>query len=347
MSTLYLCGVGNGEGIRLALQVNRATAHWQRIVLLDDDATKHSAERLGLVVVGGFDRLGGADRSADEVVNLVTRTTVARARAGEKIAAYGLPFASLVHPGVDLLGTCLGDEVTVYANTSIGAEASIGSSSVVLVGAVVGHGANVGRGCVIAPNAVINGRVIIEDQVYVGSNATILPDLRIGAGATIAANSLVVSDVPAGATALGVPATIVQVQQQANSDGSTVVRLGSHGGVRQPTAPRSIEQGQLESVISGAMREVLTLVEVPRSSNFFDLGGTSLSALVLCQQLNDRFGLPVRPLDVYKFPSVAALSTHLAGQNQDVAVPEAERRGAQRRSLLQTNRSAVLAAAER
>lgn len=349
MSTLYLCGVGNGEGIRLALQVNRATARWQRILLLDDDAGKHGAERLGLTVVGGFDRLGEADRSADEVVNLVTRTTAGRASAHEKIAAYGIPFASLVHPGVDLLGVRLDDEVTIYANSSIGAEASVGRSSVVLVGAVVGHGARVGCSCVIAPNAVINGRVILEDRVYVGSNASILPDVRIGAGATVAANSLVVSDVPAGATALGVPAAIVRLQHETSNENPTVVRLGNHenligGSRRLSTAPPSIDQTELELLVGDAMREVLTLIEVPRCGNFFDLGGTSLKTLLLCQQLNDRFGLPVRPLDVYKFPSVAALSAHLAGQNQDAAVPEAGRRGAQRRTLMGMSRNAALAA---
>jgi serine acetyltransferase/acyl carrier protein len=349
LSTLYLCGVGNGEGVRLALQVNRATARWQRILLLDDDASKHGTERLGLAVAGGFDRLAGADRSTDEVVNLVTRTTMGRVNARGKIAAYGVSFASLVHPGVDLLGTRLDDEVTVYANTSIGAEASVGRSSVILVGAVVGHGARVGQSCVIAPNAVINGRVILEDRVYVGSNASILPDLRIGAGATIAANSLVVSDVPAGTTALGVPATIMQAET--TSDRSAVVGFGRdeglNGGDRhQLTSPQSGQQADLELVINGVMREVLTLIEVPRSSNFFDLGGTSLKAVQLCQQLNDRCGLPVRPLDVYKFPSVAALSTHLAGRNQDAAVPEAERRGAQRRSLMGMTKNAAVAAAE-
>ena len=36
-NALFLCGVGNGEGIRLALTVNRTSPRWQRIVLLDDD----------------------------------------------------------------------------------------------------------------------------------------------------------------------------------------------------------------------------------------------------------------------------------------------------------------------
>ena len=147
MSTLYLCGAGNGEGIRLALQVNRANQRWQRILLLDDDANKHGTDRLGLPIIGGFERLRDADPSTDEVVNLVTRTTAGRARARERIAAHGIAFASLVHSGVELLGAVLDDEVTVYANTCIGAESKVARSCVVLVGAVVGHGTRMSPGC--------------------------------------------------------------------------------------------------------------------------------------------------------------------------------------------------------
>ena len=51
----------------------------------------------------------------------------------------------------------------------------------------------------------------IGDHVYVGPHAVIVSKLRVGDGCVIAANSLVVTDVPDGATAIGVPArTMVQ-----------------------------------------------------------------------------------------------------------------------------------------
>jgi acetyltransferase-like isoleucine patch superfamily enzyme/acyl carrier protein len=324
MRTLYLCGVGNGEGLRLALQVNRASARWQQIVLLDDDAAKHGQQRIGLTVAGAFDRLREADPVLDEVVNLVTRTAPGRAKARERIAGFGIPFASLVHPGVDLLGTELAPEVTVYSNTSIGAESSLSSSSVVLVGAVIGHGSLVGRGCVIAPNAVINARVVLEDQVYVGSNASILPDLRIGAGATIAANTLVLSDIPAGATALGVPATVLPAAVAAS------VLDDGDGGLTDSATPT--DRSKLLADITDAMRQVLSLDAIPQDQNFFDLGGTSLKAIQLCQVLSGQFGLPAQPLDLFRFPSVAALARHYAAApSADPVAQRAQQRAALRR----------------
>lgn len=50
------------------------------------------------------------------------------------------------------------------------------------------------------------GAPVIGNDVFIGAGAKILGPVRIGDGAKIAANSLVIRDVPAGATAIGVPA---------------------------------------------------------------------------------------------------------------------------------------------
>ncbi len=51
-----------------------------------------------------------------------------------------------------------------------------------------------------------DGAPVIGDDVFIGAGAKIVGRVRVGAGARIAANSLVVSDVPPGAMAIGVPA---------------------------------------------------------------------------------------------------------------------------------------------
>jgi serine O-acetyltransferase len=47
---------------------------------------------------------------------------------------------------------------------------------------------------------------VIGDHVYIGCHSSIIGAVTIGDNAVIAANSLVISDVPAGFTAIGVPA---------------------------------------------------------------------------------------------------------------------------------------------
>lgn len=206
MRTLYLCGASNPEGVRLALRVNEARAGWSRILLLDDDPGRLGQVILGISVVGSFAALARADPATDEVVNLVARTTERRVAAAQRIAAYGVPVAGLVHPGVDVDGSELAPGTIVYPHAWIGPCVSIGTGSVVFMGAVIGHGSRLGADCVVAPNAVLNARVLARERVYIGTNASVLPDVEIGADATVSANSVVLSDVRPGVTMLGVPA---------------------------------------------------------------------------------------------------------------------------------------------
>jgi serine O-acetyltransferase len=55
------------------------------------------------------------------------------------------------------------------------------------------------------------GAPVIGNDVFIGAHATIIGKITIGDGARIAANSLVITDVPPGATAIGVPARIMHL----------------------------------------------------------------------------------------------------------------------------------------
>lgn len=55
----------------------------------------------------------------------------------------------------------------------------------------------------------LEGDVIIEDFVQVGSNATILPNVKIGHHSVVSAYSLVKKEVPPYSIVAGIPATII------------------------------------------------------------------------------------------------------------------------------------------
>jgi acetyltransferase-like isoleucine patch superfamily enzyme len=65
------------------------------------------------------------------------------------------------------------------------------------------------------------GEVHVGERAMIGAGAVVLPGVRIGADAQVAANSLVDRDVPPGATVAGVPARRVSGAGDPTHTGST------------------------------------------------------------------------------------------------------------------------------
>ncbi len=53
----------------------------------------------------------------------------------------------------------------------------------------------------------------IGNNVFIGAGARVLGDIQIGDDCMIGANAVVVKDVPAGATAVGIPAQVIKIRE--------------------------------------------------------------------------------------------------------------------------------------
>lgn len=87
-------------------------------------------------------------------------------------------------------------------------------------GITIGDDVLIGHGCTIATlnhetdaekrGNLLLGRVQIGDKVWIGANVTILPGVKIGEGAILAAGAVVNKDVPSYTVVGGVPAKIIK-----------------------------------------------------------------------------------------------------------------------------------------
>jgi serine O-acetyltransferase len=92
------------------------------------------------------------------------------------------------------------------------------------MGVVIGETAEVGDGCTIYQGVTLGGTSLYRGAkrhptlgpgVVVGAGAKVLGGFVVGAGAKIGSNAVVVKEVPAGATVVGIPGRIVEEPQSA------------------------------------------------------------------------------------------------------------------------------------
>ena len=90
----------------------------------------------------------------------------------------------------------------------------------------------------------MTARPIIGDDVFIGAGAKVLGAITIGDGARIGANAVVVCDVPAGATVVGVPGRIVPPESMTAADRVPASIFRFPGRPSEPARARPTEEVQ-------------------------------------------------------------------------------------------------------
>jgi aryl carrier-like protein len=83
-------------------------------------------------------------------------------------------------------------------------------------------------------------------------------------------------------------------------------------------------QGEIEQVIAQVWQELLGLERVGRHDHFFELGGNSLLAIQLIEQMRRR-GYLLQVGDLFRAPELALLGQHVRHNEDDMAqlgIPE-------------------------
>ncbi|MEI7651783.1 MAG: acetyltransferase [Verrucomicrobiota bacterium] len=126
------------------------------------------------------------------------------------LVAAGAEFLTFIHPAA-LLGARvkLGRGVVVCPGAILSADIAIGDFAMINLNCTIGHDATLGAWTSLSAQCDITGHVRVADRVFMGSRASVIPSKSVGSRSIVGAGAVVVTDVPAGVTVVGIPARIL------------------------------------------------------------------------------------------------------------------------------------------
>jgi serine O-acetyltransferase len=136
------------------------------------------------------------------------------------------------------------------------------------MGTVVGETAEIGDGCTIYQGVTLGGTSLYKGtkrhptlgkDVVVSAGAKVLGGFVVGDGAKIGSNAVVIKPVPAGATAVGIPARIIQSKSGESADVTEASPKFQAYGITQEDDPLSQAMRSLIDSAAGQEHQIALL----------------------------------------------------------------------------------------
>jgi serine O-acetyltransferase len=127
------------------------------------------------------------------------------------------------------------------------------------MGVVVGETAEIGDGCTIYQGVTLGGTSLYKGtkrhptlgrDVVVSAGAKVLGGFVVGDGAKIGSNAVVIKPVPAGATAVGIPARIIPSKEGTSADVTGSPKFSAYGITLEDDPLSQAMKGLIDSASS-------------------------------------------------------------------------------------------------
>ena len=215
MRGLRVLIIGAGGQGKVVLDILRAANLHEPAGFIDADPALAGTAIAGIKVLGAMNLLPKLYRQGIRGAVVAIGDSRARQHCAALLREQGIELVNAVHPTAFVSPTAvLGKGVVVAAQAAVSTEGRVDDLAIINTSAVVDHECHIGQAAHVCPGARLAGRVSVGLGAFIGLGANILPCLKIGEGATVGAGAVVLEDVPAFSTVVGVPARVIRVTPQ-------------------------------------------------------------------------------------------------------------------------------------
>ena len=208
MKQLIIIGAGGfgREVAWVAERINQIKPEWDFLGYMDDDPAAKGK------VLNDFPILGGTDlvtEYPDAYYMCAVGSSATRKKIIEKIEKLNpdIRYATLIDPSVEMSRFVeIGEGTVICAHNILTVNIRIGRHVIINLDCTVGHDVVLGDYVTLYPSVNLSGGVAAGQSVELGTGAQVLQYKQIGDNTIIGAGSVVIKDIPADCTAVGVPA---------------------------------------------------------------------------------------------------------------------------------------------
>ena len=205
MKKLVIVGAG-GFGRETAWLVERINARekeWDLLGFADD-----TPELTGKTV-NGYPVLGTTEWLKNQKDDIYVLCAVGSAKTRKKIVSRlgNVKYATLIDPGVILSDSVkIGKGSIICAGSILTVNIQIGSHVIINLDCTIGHDAVMKDYVTLYPSVNVSGATLLNECVEMGTGSKIIEKKTVGENSIVGSGAVVVKDLPAGCTAVGMPA---------------------------------------------------------------------------------------------------------------------------------------------
>jgi len=174
---------------------------------IDDNSNALNDYNLDIGIIGSISGYipDEQDRFLIAVGNVNTKKSIIT-----KLKEKDIKYLNLIHSSAIIFDTArIGKGVIICPFCLVSDNAQLDDFVLMNAYSSCGHDTKVGKYCILSPYATLNGFVVLEDEVFLGTHATVTAYKKVGYQSKVSANSVVMRDVPPNRIVFGVPGKAV------------------------------------------------------------------------------------------------------------------------------------------